>query len=203
LNYEFEMMNCDFTPQEFENIHPAKNWEEGRPIRANDYFRLENERTDADGNPLCLEVEQQDAYYPTVTGLYNVIANACGKAKVAHAQEWSYNPVDLTIASVLHPGTVVLEGYNKNIVVYKNLLLDSQRFEYRHRDKHFCNKATAHCMDIQSNPDKLSDGVSVVTALEETDTGFIWKIVYSGGHVGQSAEVMGRDNDYPQNSVGR
>jgi hypothetical protein len=55
-------------------------------------------------------------------------------------------------------------------------------------------------MDIKSSPDKMGDtGISVITAPEETDTGFIWKIEYSGGFAGQghSDHVQGRDGDFP------
>jgi hypothetical protein len=125
LTYELEMVDCDLEPHSFHAIPPAKNWEEGRKIRGNEYFRFVNERTTSDGHGLCLEVENQDAYSPSVTGLYNVVAGECNANIHTASQEFFYNPEDLTIHSVLHPGTVILEGYNKNIVVYRNLLLDS------------------------------------------------------------------------------
>jgi FKBP-type peptidyl-prolyl cis-trans isomerase len=131
LTYELEMIDCDLEPHSFHDVPPAKNWDEGRPIRDNEYFRFVNERTDSKGVPLCLEVEKKDAYAPSVTNLYNVVANQCKHNKHAGAQEWYYHDEDQTIHSVLHPEGVILEGYNKNIVVYKNLLLDSQRFDYK------------------------------------------------------------------------
>jgi len=198
------MIDCALEPESFHDIPPAKDWEKGRPLRGQEYFRFINERTDPDGTPLCLEVEYEDAYAPQSTGLYNVIANKCKHNKHTGAQEWYYDTQDLTIHSVLHPNSVILEGYNKNIVVYKNLLLDSQRFDYKPTSKHICNRHTMHCMDIKGTPDKMAnDNISVVTAKEETDTGFIWKIEYTGGYAGMPARPDGRDNDFPQNSVGR
>ena len=198
------MVDCDLEPASFTDIPPAKDWEQGRPLRGQEYFRFVNERTSSDGTPLCLEVEGEDAYAPSSTGLYNVVANKCKSNKRVGAQEWYYDSHDLTIHSVLHPGSVILEGYNKNIVVYKNLLLDSQRFIYKSSAKHVCNKHTMHCMDIKAVPEKMANNnISVVTANEETDTGFIWKIEYSGGYAGMPARPMGRDNDFPLNSVGR
>lgn len=185
LTYELTMEDCDLNPASFYDVPPAKDWDEGRPIRGMEYFRFVNERTTKDGTPLCLESEFEDAYAPSVTGLYNVVANPCKSNKRTGAQEWYYDPHDLTIHSVLHPNSVILEGYNKNIVVYKNLLLDSQRFHYKEKSKHWCNKHTTHCMDIKGVPEKMADNsISVVTAKEETDTGFIWKIEYSGGYFG-------------------
>jgi hypothetical protein len=77
LTYELDMVDCDIEPASFNDIPPAKDWEVGRAIRGQEYFRFVNERTTQDGTPLCLQVENDDAYAPSVTGLYNVVANPC------------------------------------------------------------------------------------------------------------------------------
>ena len=147
LTYQLEMIDCAIDPDSF-HVKPSdpSEWDKTRAIRGFDHFRFVNARKSEGGKRLALEALVPDKYAPHTTGVHNVVVNELDPNNIG--QKWYYNSEDNTFHSVLHPGSVLLEGFNKNIIVYTNLLLDSQRFIYKEKEKFIVNKHTAHAIDI-------------------------------------------------------
>lgn len=55
------------------------------------------------------------------------------------AQQFVYNTEDHTIRSLLHPETAVFEGVNMNIVMYKNIDMPNQHWEFNSIHKEWKN----------------------------------------------------------------
>jgi hypothetical protein len=76
-------------------------------------------------------VATRDKYYPKYYGLYNIgIAEFGGREANKLAQQFMYDEEEHLVKSLLHPEAVLFEGYNTNLVVYKNLMMPNQRFKY-------------------------------------------------------------------------
>jgi hypothetical protein len=77
---------------------------------------------------LVLEVSSEDKYAPKTTGVYDIGLRT--KNKGNKAQMWSWNDGKSTLSPALFPAKALLEGNNKNMIVYKNLGLKQQSFEF-------------------------------------------------------------------------
>lgn len=65
-----------------------------------------------------------DKYLPRVTHVYDVNVGAfTGTGSEDRTLQWWYNDVDHTLHSFAHVESdgVLFEGYNKNLIVFKNL----------------------------------------------------------------------------------
>lgn len=83
------------------------------------------------GSKLALEAAPRDKYYPKYYGLYNIgIGEYGGREANKKSQQWMYDDEEHTVKSLLHPEAVLFEGFNTNLVVYKNQLMPNQRFAY-------------------------------------------------------------------------
>jgi hypothetical protein len=69
---------------------------------------------------LALEVAKRDKYYPKYWGIYNIdVKEFKGRENPNVAQQFMYDEVDQSVKSLLHPEAVLFEGFNKNLIVYK------------------------------------------------------------------------------------
>ena len=83
------------------------------------------------GSNLALEVAARDKYYPKNYGLYDIkLGQFGGREANKLAQQFVFDDEEHTVKSLLHPEAVLFEGYNSNMVVYKNLNMPNQRFKY-------------------------------------------------------------------------
>jgi len=48
------------------------------------------------------------------------------------------------------PHEVLFEGFNKNLIVFKNLDMTNQKFKYDEKTKRFQNKSTGNAVDIHA-----------------------------------------------------
>lgn len=67
---------------------------------------------------LVLEVSSEDKYAPKKTGVYNIGLKK--KAKGNKAQMWSWDDNKGTLSPLVYPNKALLEGSNKNMIVYTN-----------------------------------------------------------------------------------
>lgn len=103
------------------------------------------------GSKLALEVAQRDKYYPKYYGLYNIgIAAYGGREANNKAQQFMYDGEDHTVKSLLHPEAVLFEGFNTNLVVYKNLFMPNQRFKYDDVKQLWTNTFTGRAIHTDS-----------------------------------------------------
>lgn len=77
---------------------------------------------------LALEVSSEDKYAPKKTGVYNI--GLRNKAKGNRAQMWSWEDENGSLSPLLYPGKALLEGENKNMVVFANKGMKGQKFNF-------------------------------------------------------------------------
>ena len=80
---------------------------------------------------------------------------------------------------MLHPEGVLFEGYNNNVIVYKQTLSmeDNQKFDYNsHEQKKWTNIHTGHALDISE--DKVKAKQNVITMDVDDSAGQSWDIHY-------------------------
>ena len=111
LTYEITVVECSATPESMiENLAALT------PNKCM-YITL-----DGLGRNLALSVDHADKYKPRKTGVYNVkVDTFTGLNSGNKDQQWYWDDADRTIHSVGHPGCVLLEGFNKNVICYKNM----------------------------------------------------------------------------------
>jgi hypothetical protein len=111
LTYEIELHQCDPLPKEQEEI----------PVIPKRCFFM---TLDGIGSNLALTSKMTDKYAPRTTHVYDVgLSNFEGTGAEDRTQQWWYNDVDHTVHSFAHSDSdgVLFEGFNKNLIVFKNL----------------------------------------------------------------------------------
>ena len=112
------------------------------------------------GSKLALEVAERDKYYPKYYGIYNIgIHEYGGREANKKSQQFMYDGDEHTVKSLLHPEAVLFEGFNANLVVYKNILLPNQRFAYDDVKQQWSNTFTGRAIHL----DDFSVGANVHT----------------------------------------
>jgi hypothetical protein len=125
LRYEFDVIECGVNPP---SLQPAMYREELLPGQC---FYIVSSGPYGKGSKLALEVAERDKYYPKYYGLYNIGLGVYGGREAKNIrQQFIYDGEEHTVKSLFHPEAVLFEGYNTNLVVYKNLLMPNQRFKY-------------------------------------------------------------------------
>lgn len=113
--YEFEVLECDKYPAFFK---PEQ-------LSTDKCFYIKPSGVDGQGTNLALTVDAQDLYYPKSYGIFNVqIEEFKGDTADNKAQQFTYNSDSKAILTRLHAGTAMFEGFNKNIITYKDMHLD-------------------------------------------------------------------------------
>lgn len=136
--YEFEILRCDtqLAPPKEEPVIPKKCFFiVGTGLAKN----------------LAISVDEKDAYAPRTTGLYNVaIQNWEGTGSKDTKQMWWYDDIDHSLHSkaLEHENGIMFEGYNKNLVVFKHLKRDNQKFGYNGVTKFWRNDFTKRAIAI-------------------------------------------------------
>ena len=100
---------------------------------------------------MALAVASADAYAPRHTGLYNVdIEKWEGPGSKNELQMWWYDDVTHNLASKGKEAdaAVLFEGFNKNLVVYKNLGRDNQKFGYNGATKFWRNDSSKRAIAV-------------------------------------------------------
>ena len=75
---------------------------------------------------------------------------------------WTWNDDKDTLSPALFPTKALLEGKNKNMIVYKNLGLKQQKFEYDQINKLWQNENSQNVFEV--NKGQVVDGANVITA---------------------------------------
>merc|ERR1719473_1480999 len=82
---------------------------------------------------MALSASDKDKYAPRNTGLYDVgITSWDGVGSKNKDQMWWYDDKNHALHNYAHDDTdaILFEGYNKNLVIYRNLNRDSQKFSF-------------------------------------------------------------------------
>jgi hypothetical protein len=134
------------------------------------------------GKRLALTASNNDKYHPRKTGLYDVgVSNWEGTHSKDVNQKWWYDAGDHSLHCYGHDDTdaILFEGYNRNLVLYRNLKRDSQKFTYNGSTKFWRNDHTKRAMSIEW--DHFKDGENVVTKNVDDNhnsSGVNWDIHY-------------------------
>jgi hypothetical protein len=74
---------------------------------------------------------------------------------------WFYHEEDHTIHSISHYDTqaVLFEGFNRNIIVYKNMKKTRQHFSYDKINEHWANDDSTDTLGLEH--DDYRDGESI------------------------------------------
>ena len=176
MDYEIEMKECDLDPLYFTMNPPDDKFKKGEPLRQFDMFYLISNIKNVYKNQMVLDVEKTDKYAPLKTGVYNIFLNE--KAET-DTQTWWYDADSMTIRNKFHAGKgVILEGFNKNLVLYTYKNLATQRFFYNPSIKHMVCDNTLNVF----KPDSMTmlRKSNIITTTEELAKEFIWDIEYTG-----------------------
>jgi len=126
---------------------------------------------------MCMGKEKLDKYYPSVTGVYNILLMKCDDEN--KHQLWYYDDIDHTIINVADQNQVLLEGSNLNFATYKNMLFNGQRFSYHANTKHLLNDISKRAMGVDT--DTIEKGGNIASWVEEKDNaGLKWDVDYVG-----------------------
>lgn len=129
------------------------------------------------GSNLALEVGTEDAYAPRTTGVYNIdLTHFHGREEGTKGQQFYYHDEDNTIHSYIHPEGAIFEGFNKNLIVYKNLHMPNQRFEYNSVRRLWTNINTGRAVMIHDN--KFEEHQNVHTDDVDSSSAKKWDIIY-------------------------
>jgi len=134
------------------------------------------------GRRLALTAATNDKYAPRNTGLYDVILEDWdGKGSDNKLQMWWWDDRDHALHNFGHGDSdaILFEGFNKNLVLYRNLHRDAQKFTYNGSTRFWRNDHTKRAMSVAWA--HFRAGESVVT--EEVDnnhatSGVNWYLHY-------------------------
>ena len=121
INYEIEMKECSLDPESFQISPIVPDFKKAKPLRQFDMFHLIANQKNSFGKQMVLEASDVDKYAPLDTGVFNVFLN---EKNNSDAQTWWYDGDAMTIHNKKTGGkAVLLEGANKNLVMYNFLNL--------------------------------------------------------------------------------
>lgn len=169
LKYEFEVIECGINPP---SLQPAMYREE---LIGGQCFYIVSSGPYGKGSKLALEVAAKDKYWPKYYGLYNIGVGVYGGREAnAKNQQFIYDSEEHVVKSLLHPEAVLFEGYNTNLVVYKNLLMPNQRFIYDSVKQQWTNTFTGRAIHL----DEFSAGANVHTHEPDGENTEKWTLEY-------------------------
>ena len=114
VTYEIEVLESSKQPL---SLQPDRQLEE---MVDGQCFYIVHQGKDK-SQSFALEVSDKDAYAPRVTGVYNIALYPFkGRDHPNKAQQWVYNSEDHIVSSLHHKDGALFEGFNNNIIVYKN-----------------------------------------------------------------------------------
>ena len=112
LNYEFDVVECGANPPSLQTPLPNEKLVPGKCFYIVSYGRW------GKGSNIALNVDAHDK--SDGWNIYDVnIGKWSGPKDTDKGQKFMYNAENHTIESMLHPGGVVFEGNNKNLIVYE------------------------------------------------------------------------------------
>lgn len=121
---------------------------------------------------LVLEANTVDKYAPRKTGVYNVALRKWNKGNKAQMWTWEDNE---RLTPMLYKGKALLEGSNKNLIIYKFRKMKQQRFAYDEVNHVFAETFTKNVLNVKGN---IADRANVVTAPYNKKPSEKWKISY-------------------------
>jgi hypothetical protein len=166
VTYEFEMAECGPNPY---YLMPRMFNE---PMFNMQCFYIVSGGPWGYGSDLAFEVDEQDKYYPKHYGIYDIrVKEYKGRAANNKAQQFVYNTEDHTVRSLIHPETAIFEGVNMNLVMYKNINMENQHWEYSSVHKTWKNM---HSNDfIRTDQFKVDANVRTV-AIDDESPNIMW-----------------------------
>ena len=91
-------------------------------------------------------------------------------------QQWIYDVPEKALQSRGGIGGVLFEGFNKNLITFRNMHMKNQKFLYDWKKKTWSNIATKNMVDI--NGDVFKAAQNVVTEPADGTKGQKWDIYY-------------------------
>lgn len=151
--------------------------EQAEPLKNKKPFFLT--AADKDGNPtnFVLEVAKEDKYAPKKTGVFNVALKMKSEQSDYKPQQWFFDAETNGLHSVLYPSKTLFEGMNKNLIVYRQLKLKNQRFNYDEINKSWTNVVTKNGLKIVGVDAK--NDANIVTGKFEGKPGELWTYSYA------------------------
>lgn len=117
MDYVFEVEACAVQIEEPKPQRVMGPIESGRCL-----FVVSAEIEDGSHHGLALQVDEVDAYAPRATGVYNARLGAWeGTASLDKTQQWVYDADKQALQSRAALGGVLFEGFNRNLIVFKNM----------------------------------------------------------------------------------
>lgn len=169
MKYEFEVIECGINPP---SLQPAMYNEE---MVDGQCFYIVSSGPNNKGSEIALEVATQEKYYPKVWGIYNIFsAHFEGMEHPNPNQQFMYDSSDQSVKSLSHPEAVLFEGFNKNLIVYKQAHMNNQRFKYDSVKKRWYNSFTHRNLHI----DEFKAGSNISTMDMKDTNNQKWELEY-------------------------
>ena len=128
------------------------------------------------GSDLAFQVDELDKYHPKHYGIYDIrVKKYTGRASNNVAQQFVYNHEDHTVRSLLHPESAIFEGVNMNLVMYKNIGMPNQHWEFDSIERTWKNMNSGDF--IRTDEFHLDANVRTVTVDDHTPN-LKWQIEY-------------------------
>lgn len=89
-------------------------------------------------------------------------------------QQFTYDSTDQSVKSLSHPEAVLFEGFNKNLIVYKQAHMNNQRFKYDSVKKRWYNSFTGRNLHI----DEFKAGSNISTMDMKDTNNQKWELEY-------------------------
>lgn len=127
--------------------------EKVQPLKQNECIEIIALKQGDEKSDLVLTMDLKDMYAPKRTGVFNVSMKkrVTGAASAATAaQHWFFNARTQGIHSKLMPTKVLLEGGNKNVILYTFRRLGAQKFAYDEINQVWKNKASGNALMLKS-----------------------------------------------------
>lgn len=134
------------------------------------------------GETLALSASNEDKYAPRKTGLFDVgVTTWLGKESGDKMQMWWFDDKDHSLHNFGHEESdaILFEGYNKNLVLYRNLKRDNQKFSFGGSSHFWRNDHTKRAMTVAHA--MFANGSNVVTSSVDdnhVEPGVKWDIYY-------------------------
>ena len=169
MKYEFEVIECGINPP---SLQPSMYNEE---MVSGQCFYIVSSGPNNKGSNIALEVSHQEKYYPKVWGIYNIFSAPFeGREHPNPYQQFEYDAKDQSVKSLSHPEAVLFEGFNQNLIVYKQKNMNNQRFKYDSVKKRWYNSFTGRNLDIS----EFKAGANIFTHDPKDINNQKWELEY-------------------------
>ena len=123
----------------------------------------------------------EDKYKPRKTGLFDVgVTEWEGKESTNKLQQWWWDERDHALHNYGHAesNAILFEGFNKNLVIYRDLKRDSQKFSYNGSTGFWRNDHTKRALTVDWASAAGGEENVVTREIDTSNSGGDWEIHY-------------------------